>query len=323
MNQVVLGTMNIGYPYSSNTNNSKEYYKEIIETYLKSADKNNAYLDTAYYYGNTQCETILGEILPELSFIPKIATKANPWFDNDFSNGQLGQLNTENIKRQLTTSLNNLKVDNIEIFFLHCPDNETPLEETLEICDTFWRKEKYNYLGISNFSFNQIIDVFNICEETGFNSPVFYQGMYNLISRKVEEIFPLIESYDMDFWAYNPLAGGLLTGKYLNDSAINSNSRFKDNKIYQNIFWKPEILDHLSSHYIKNPEQCLEDSFNWLQYFSRLRQNDKIIIGASTIEQLNTNINIIKTPVKFSITKIIMLNNIYTPIKDFSPDYYY
>lgn len=323
MNQVVLGTMNIGYPYSSNTNHLNQYYKEIIETYLKSTDKNNAYLDTAYYYGNTQCEMILGEILPELSFVPKIATKANPWLNNDFSNGKLGQLNKENIQRQLMTSLKNLKVDNVEIFFLHCPDNETPLEETLEICDTFWRKEKYNYLGISNFSFEQTVDVLNICEEKGFNSPLFYQGMYNLISRKIEEIFPLLESYDIDFWAYNPLAGGLLSGKYMNDSALSNNSRFKDNKIYQNIFWKPEILDHLSSHYRNNHKQCLDDSFNWLKYFSKLRQNDKIIIGASTIEQLNTNINIIKTPVKFSTTEITMLNNIYTPIKDVSPNYYY
>ena len=322
MNQVVLGTMNIAYPHSSNTNHLNEYYKEIIQTYLDSTQQ-NAYLDTAYYYGNTLCEEVLGSILPELSFIPKIATKANPWLNNDFSNGKLGQLNKEGIGRQLFTSLKNLKLDRVEIFYLHCPDHETPLEETLEICDTLWRKEKFNYLGISNFSFDQTVDVLNICEENDFNVPSFYQGMYNLISRKVEEIFPLLDSYDIEFWAYNPLAGGLLSGKYLNDMSMTTNSRFKDNKIYQNIFWKPEILDHLSSHYIKKPEQCLDDSFHWLQYFSKLRKQDKMIIGASTIEQLNKNINIIKTPVSFSITKIMMLNNIYIPIKKFSPNYFY
>jgi aflatoxin B1 aldehyde reductase len=69
--------------------------------------------------------------------------------------------------------------------------------------------------------------------------------MYNLIARKIEEIFPLLDEYNIDFWAYNPLAGGLLTGKY-NNLELNYNCRFKNNEIYQNIFWKKEILENLT-----------------------------------------------------------------------------
>ena len=322
MDRIILGTMNIAYPYSSNKNQTNEYYKEIIQTYLNSTNKNNAYLDTAYYYGNTKCEQIIGEILPELSWIPKIATKVNPWFENDFSNGKLGELNKVGIKKQLITSLNNLKLSKIEILYIHCYDYETPLKETLEICDSFWRTEKFNYLGISNFSYEQMESVLDICDKYDFIFPSFYQGMYNLLSRKVEEIFPLLDDYKIDFWAYNPLAGGLLTGKYI-INGLDIDSRFKDNVIYQNIFWKPEIVNHVSFLFKDNPSHCLTDSLHWLQHFSNLRQNDKIIMGTSTIEQIQTNIKIFTHSVSYPLKKIILLNNCYLTIKEFTPNYYY
>ena len=159
----VLGTMNINYLYSSlNSNNKGEndendeknkniIYTSIIDTYLKNA-RNKGILDTAYYYGNTSTEKKLGQILETLGVLPKIATKVNPWYENDFTNGKLGQLSKQGIWHQLNSSLTNLKVDNVEILYLHCPDNETPIDETLKTCDMLWRREKFNYLGLSNFS---------------------------------------------------------------------------------------------------------------------------------------------------------------------------
>jgi len=213
MNSPILGTMNIDYPHTSLLDRTVSNYTKIIEIYInKTADP---ILDTAYYYGN--CEIILGNILQNMNCkMPKIATKANPWFNNDFSSGKFGQLSADNLESQLNISLANLKVDNVEFFYLHCPDYETPIEETLEKCDELWRKEKFNNLGISNFSKMQMQEVLDICDKNAFNSPLYYQGMYNLISRKVEEIFPLLDDYGIEFWGYNPLAGGLLTGKYKN-----------------------------------------------------------------------------------------------------------
>jgi len=112
---------------------------------------------------------ILGNILSELDDYeystnkPLIATKANPWFENDFSNGILGQLSPENVERQLNTSLKNLQKENIEYFFLHAPDHETPIIDTLTKCDELWRKEKFHQLGISNYSKDQLEEILNIC----------------------------------------------------------------------------------------------------------------------------------------------------------------
>jgi aflatoxin B1 aldehyde reductase len=316
MNNIVLGTMNIEYQYSSNKDKSIESYKDIIEKYILECNENNIYLDTAYYYGNTKTEKVLGEILDNNNKKIKIATKANPWFENDFTNGKLGQLSEINIKKQLTTSLLNLNKDKVDIFYLHCPDYETPIEETLEACTDLWRKEKFDNFGISNHSLVQLKNILEVCESKNYIIPKYYQGMYNLISRKVEEIFPLLNDYNIDFWAYNPLAGGLLTGKYKNKMV--ENSRFNNNKIYQNIFWKEPIINAFEDFF--NFDNCCEYSLQWLTYYSKLRENDKIIIGVSTVNQLNININYMKEKKEYNITNTDIM---YEKIKDISPNYYY
>lgn len=323
---IILGTMNINYPYSSNPNASFEEYKQMIEKYIYYVG-NKAILDTAYYYGNTSTEKILGHILPELSILPQISTKVNPWFNNDFTNGHLGQLAKAPLEKQFQSSLKNLGLTSIDYLFLHCFDYETPLEETLEVCNELWRREKLGNFGISNFSMDQLKNVIHICERKGYNLPDIYQGMYNIISRKVEEIFPLLAEYSIEFWAYNPLAGGLLTGKYKdlnvneNNCCLKKNCRFKDNSIYKNIFWKEPVLSHLESFFEKG--NCTENSFYWLRSLSKLRQNDKIIMGASSLDQLEKNMKIIIKKKNISDENTYFLNNLYEPIRNFSPNYYY
>jgi aflatoxin B1 aldehyde reductase len=319
MNNTILGTMNIEYSCTSNINNSIEYYKDILEKYVSQTEY--PIIDTAYYYGNTKTEKILGNILPQLFRTPLISTKANPWFENDFTNGILGQLSDTALTRQLNTSLQNLQKEKVEIFYLHCPDYETPIKDTLETCDKLWRNEKFNYLGISNYSNIQLEEILSVCEKNGFNSPRYYQGMYNIICRKVEEIFPLLDEYNINFWAYNPLAGGLLTGKYKN-GIPNSNSRFSSNTIYQNIFWKSEIIEPLQEYF--HSPLCLEHSLNWLYNYSKIRQNqDKIIIGVSTLEQLDKNVEIISNKTQHDKETIEYLNELYYKIQNASPNYYY
>jgi aflatoxin B1 aldehyde reductase len=207
---------------------------------------------------------------------------------------------------------------------LHCFDYETPILETLDKCEELWRHEKFNYLGISNFSLKQMNEVLDICDKNMLSIPKYYQGMYNLISRKVEEIFPLLEEYNVHFWGYNPLAGGLLTGKYKDNKFLSNeseDSRFKNNKIYQNIFWKDEIINNLEDFFkLSNP---IEKSIQWLLKYSKLKENDKIIIGVSTIEQLKKNINIINKNIVYNNSMINELNNIYNKIENISPNYYY
>jgi aflatoxin B1 aldehyde reductase len=312
MNKIILGTMNINYKYSSNYN--EQEYINIINEY-KNLD--GLELDTAYYYGNTTTEQFLGNNF-NLSDL-KISTKANPWKNNDFTNGILGQLSPINLENQLNTSLTNLKLDNVDTFYLHCPDYETPINLTLSKVDELWRKEKFNNLGISNFSKVQLEEVINILNDNYDIKLKYYQGMYNLICRKVEEIFPLLNDNNICFCAYNPLAGGILTGKYKNNNFEND-CRFKNNLIYQNIFWKKDILDNINFLF---DDDCLNISYNWLKNYSLLRENDKIIIGASTTKQLKDNISVLLNDYKIDKLKLLDIDSAYKKIKHITPNYYY
>lgn len=323
-NRYVLGTMNIEYKYSSvnDKNDKKKQYRLIIDKYIN--DFKDPILDTAYYYGNTKTEEVLGSLLNGRDDI-KIATKANPWYMNDFTNGKLGRLGGIYLENQLNTSLKNLRVKSVECLYLHCPDYETNIYETINKCDELWRKERFNHLGISNYSKDQLIKIFDICDKYEFVKPKYYQGMYNVICRKVEEIFPIIEEEKMIFWAYNPLAGGLLTGKY-RGANLNSvgNSRFKDNQIYQNIFWKKEILNSLVDYWqLGDNNKCIETAYQWLNKYSELRDSDKIIVGVSSVEQLENNIELFKKNGGFNRGTTELLDSIYNKIIDISPNYYY
>jgi len=335
---IVLGTMNIEYPFSSASDPTYEHYFSILEYYVSHIKQ--PILDTAYYYGNTKTEKVLGELLPRLSRQPIIATKANPWFHNDFANGRLGQLSEAGILGQLNTSLNHLGREKADIFYLHCPDYETPLVETLETCERLWRIEKLDALGISNFSKMQFQEILDLCDKYGFQKPKYYQGMYNLLCRKVEEIFPLLDEYRISFWGYNPLAGGLLTGKYKEGIPIQG-SRFSGNAIYQSIFWKSNILKPMEE-FMQSPH-CLRDSFSWLYHHSKLRNGyghghgygygheswvrnvgvNKMILGVSTVEQLKQNLDILAQPSCLSQEDILYMDSLYSMIEKDSPEYFY
>lgn len=317
---MILGTMNIAYPHSSNKDTQE--YSNIIHEYLNTCD--DPILDSAYYYGNTETEKILGNILTDLPSnlkTPKLTTKANPWFENDFTTGKLGQLNKENLLRQLNTSLENLKMDSVYRFFLHCPDYETPIHETLETCDELWRQEKYQEYGLSNFSLTQTQEVLQICEKNDYRKPKVYQGMYNIVCRKVEEMFPLLNEYNIDFWGYNPLAGGLLTGKYRNLKEDLPESRFKNNSIYQNIFWKNEILQMLENLWLKN-DDYLDLALLWFKQGSQMRKNDRVILGVSSVSQYQNNMNSYNSQKDYS-NIYYDFNNVYKNNETCTPNYYY
>ena len=322
MTKVVLGTMNICYPQSSNQNT--EEYSKIIHEYINIYGI-NSYIDTAYYYGNTKTEALLGEILNSNSILdPKIATKVNPWYDNDFNSGKLGQLSKEGILHQFNTSLKNLNKKKVDILFLHCPDYETHINETINVMDDLWRTEKINHWGLSNYSKDQLKNIIGICEKEGIELPTYYQGMYNPLCRKIEEIFPLLDEYNLEFWGYNPLAGGLLTSKYKNKDEIVKNNRFNNNIIYNNIFWKEPIINALNQYYPSSVNKSIDLTFSWLFNHSYCNEKfNKIILGVSSVDQLNQNLYSLYNGLPLTVEELSKMDIMYKTIQNESPNYYY
>jgi len=197
-----------------------------------------------------------------------------------------------------------MKIESVDIFYLHWPDPKTPLEQSLKRVNELHKAGKFREFGISNFSHTLLIEILSICDAKGFLKPTVYQGMYNMLTRAVEpELFPLLRQHGMRFYAYNPLAGGLLTGKYTSyqDQPI-QNTRFHDIKVvgkrYQDRYWKPCYFDALAivkeaiaQHY---PEKTLaEVSLTWMHHHSALNREayDGIIVGQSSMTHLQTNLH--------------------------------
>lgn len=309
--RTALGTLNFLYRHKSTT----EGPRSVFDAYVESCKTRGQLplFDTAYYYGDTQTDALLGMFLKDLDTDFDVSGKANPWLNNDFESGSLGQLSREGLTRQVTASLKNLGIPKFRTFFLHAYDHETPLTETLETVDDLYRQEKFDSFGVSNFSARNVLDVveglefLTVCLDD-------YQGMYNMVSRKVEGVIPLIRDLGLTFWAYNLLAGGLLTGRYKNRAIVDTDpGRFHKNQIYQDIFWKPALLKYVD--FLEDP---LRDSLGWLSCKSWMEPGDIAILGASSPGQLAEQLKALQEP------KMPRFLPDYTPdVQDASPEYYY
>ncbi len=246
-------------------------------------------VDTAYQYNGGNTERLLGKLLsahPDL--VAKIATKVNPWDGNG--------LKPDEVRKQFVESRKRLQAGSVDMLYLHSPDLDTPIVDTLAVCWDFYRQGTFRRFGLSNFASWQVAEVVEICRSKGWMVPTVYQGMYNALTRDVErELFPCLRNYGIRFYAYNPLAGGLLTGKHGNYADTPEPGRFTLNDQYPSRYWKPEYFRVLQSltaacrgHGITPGEVALR----WLVHHSRLSGDakDAIILGASRLAHLQENL---------------------------------
>ena len=259
---------------------------EMIDRFVAGGHRE---IDTAHVYVKGKTETLLGELLgADRRDRLYLATKVHPWNDHGLQPAQ--------VRQQFETSLERLDRDSVDLLYLHSPDLETPIAQTLETCFELYRQGKFRDFGLSNFAAWQVAEVAEICRANGWMQPTVYQGMYNALTRDVErELFPCLHNYGIRFYAYNPLAGGLLTGKHLSIDRIPDSGRFEVRHNYQERYWKQDYFDTLQ----ELTTACndlgvtpVQVALRWLISHSRLDSDrgDGIILGASRIEQLNENL---------------------------------
>ncbi|NOV26480.1 aldo/keto reductase [Cupriavidus necator] len=124
-------------------------------------------------------------------------------------------------------SLARLGTDYVDLFQLHRDDPSTPLDETLEALDTIVRSGRARYVGVSNWGAWRIARALGRSEALQLVKPVTVQPRYNLLFRQFErDLFPMCEAENLATLCYNPLAGGLLTGKYLKGAPPEAATRF-------------------------------------------------------------------------------------------------
>ncbi|XP_004850495.1 aflatoxin B1 aldehyde reductase member 2 [Heterocephalus glaber] len=263
-------------------------------------ERGHTELDTAFMYSDGQSETILGGLglgLGNTDCRVKIATKANPW------DGKT--LKPDSLRSQLEKSLKRLQCHRVDLFYLHAPDRGTPVEETLCACQQLHQEGKFVELGLSNYAAWEVAEICTLCKKNGWILPTVYQGMYNATTRQVEtELFPCLRHFGLRFYAYNPLAGGLLTGKYKYEDKDGKKpeGRFFGNswaEIYRNRFWKEHhfkaialVEKALQAAYGTSAPSMTSAALRWIYHHSQLQgtRGDAVILGMSSLEQLQQNL---------------------------------
>jgi len=254
----------------------------------QSLDAGINFFDTANMYNLGKAETVLGKALSGRRPRVILATKGRCKMGD--APDDVG-LSRAALHRAIDASLNRLGTDYVDIYYLHWPDADTPIEETLAAMDELVRAGKVRYPGVSNFAAWQICEILWISEKRGYKPPYISQPMYNLLARAIEdEYLAFCKRFGVSVLAYNPLAGGLLTGKHTRDSKPETGSRFDNNSLYLNRYWHDDYfsaLEELKTFALDAGKTLIELSFQWL-----LSQPivDSVILGASRPEQLTENL---------------------------------
>jgi len=277
--KIILGTMTFGDQVD------QESARDLIAQFDAAGNRE---LDTAYAYCEGKTEKMLGRLLPgQTSSNLYLASKVNPWNDEG--------LQAQQVKKQFDEILRRLDRDSIDLLYLHSPDLETPVAQTLEACFELYRQGKFKDFGLSNYAAWQVAEVVETCRHNGWMQPRVYQGMYNALTRDVErELFPCLRNYGISFYAYNPLAGGMLTGKHLSQDDIPDSGRFTVERGYLDRYWREDyfgVLQELGAACLELEVKPVEVAMSWLVNHSLLDadKGDGIILGASKADHLAQN----------------------------------
>jgi aryl-alcohol dehydrogenase (NADP+) len=170
------------------------------------------FIDTADQYAKGQSEEIVGRLIKKDRDHWVLATKAGNPMGEDPNRTGLGR---KWLHSAIDESLARLRTDYADIFYLHKPDPDTPLEETVGAVGDIIAAGKARYFGLSNFRGWQHAEVVRLCDLTGVPRPVVSQPYYNAMNRMPEvEVLPACGHYGIGVVPYSPLARGVLTGKY-------------------------------------------------------------------------------------------------------------
>lgn len=171
------------------------------------------FIDTSDSYGPQDSERMLGAALKSRRHEVILATKFASPADPDHPDWKGGS--RLHLRRAVEASLGRLGTDYIDLYQMHFPDPETPIEETLSTLNDLVREGKVRYVGNSNFSGWQIADADWTARTRGFERFVSAQNHYSLVERGVEkEVVPACLHFGLGLIPFFPLANGLLTGKY-------------------------------------------------------------------------------------------------------------
>lgn len=220
---LVLGCMNFG---------RRTPRAEALRIVDRAAGAGVRLLDTANAYGDGESERIVGEAVRGRELL--VATKVG--FGR--IDGRLEGLAPSRVLAACDESLARLGIDRIDLYYLHVPDYAVPMDETVGAVAELLRTGRIARWGVSNFASWQVLELRRLAAAAGIPGPVVAQQLYNPLIRQLDvEWFKYTRYAPIHTTVYNPLAGGLLSGKHRFE-AIPAGSRFDGNALYQRRYWQ-------------------------------------------------------------------------------------
>ena len=278
---LAFGTMTLGDPVAEDTS------LELLDFVV---DQGINFIDTANGYNAGLSEEIIGKWMKARGNRERIvlATKVRYAVGGD---PDTAGSTPKVILREVENSLRRLNTDYIDIYYLHQPDDDTPIEITWRALESLVSSGKVRYIGVSNFAAWQVVEAVNLARNRGWTPPTVTQALHNAISRAAEtELLPMTRAYDIGTCMYNPLAGGLLTGKYKAGKAAGSATRFAANEMYRKRYWNdPQrtAADQFSRIAAQRGRTSAELA---LRYMLDHPNVDVTLFGATRREQVEQNL---------------------------------
>ena len=223
VSRICLGTMNFG---------GRTRAAEARRILDHAFDAGVTFVDTGNVYGHDpgdfstgrgRSEEIVGAWLGQRRDDVVLATKV--FFPMHGAPGAIGT-SRRNVIRECEASLRRLGTEHIDLYQLHHPSNDVPIDETLGALDDLVRAGKVRYVGTSSFAAWQILEALWVSAERNLVRVVSEQPLYNLLDRRAErELIPMALTYGMGLLTWSPLAGGLLAGTYERNAPPPQDSR--------------------------------------------------------------------------------------------------
>ncbi len=283
VSEIALGS------WMTNVGNT-EAIETAKNTIVKAYDQGVNFFDCADAYSGGEAEIFLGNILKDFSrssyvvsskvFFP-MGKGANDW-----------GLSRKHIIDQIDKSLKNLKVDYLDMYFCHRFDNETPLEETLQVMSDLVAQGKILYYGVSEWSPVQLTEALGIIKQMSLRPMSVIQPQYNMFDRYIEdEMMNICDKNGIGIVPFSPLSQGLLTGKYRKGMPLPEGSRatYQADKQINNLMTE-ENMDKVEK--LVNVAENLGVSLSVLALAWTLRnpQISSLITGATNDKQLENNL---------------------------------
>jgi len=261
---------------------------DSIKIINRALDAGINFLDTADVYSRGISETITGKAIKKRRDEVFLATKVH---------GAMGELPNDSgnsrahIIKGCDDSLRRLQVDHIDLYQIHRPQSDIPIDETLRALDDLVRAGKVRYIGTSTYAAWQMIESLWQSEKLGLNRFVSEQPPYHILDRRVErEMFPVAQTYGYGIIPWSPLAGGMLSGKYAQDKKAPRGSRFEKGAARNGQAISEEAWAAIEGvRELAEAKSCKMDAFA-LAWCLKHPAVTSPIIGPRTMQQLEDNL---------------------------------